>query len=66
MDRMKVSLGFVHLASLKFMTLRPARWVGFADDMSTIRVRVEILKSAFDACDHCWTLILGNSGKRVC
>lgn len=43
--------GLVHLASLKFMTLRPARWVGFADDMSTIRVRVEILKSAFDACE---------------
>lgn len=43
--------GLVHLASLKFMTLRPARWVGFADDISTIRVRVEILKSAFDACE---------------
>lgn len=43
--------GLVHLASLKFMTLRPTLSTGFVNDMSTIRVRVEILKSAFDACE---------------
>lgn len=43
--------GLVHLTSLKFMTLRPTLSTGFMNDMSTIRVRVEILKSAFDACE---------------
>lgn len=43
--------GLVHLTSLKFMTLRPALSIGFVDDTSTITVRVEILKSAFDACE---------------
>ncbi|PRQ59652.1 putative DNA helicase chromatin regulator PHD family [Rosa chinensis] len=43
--------GLVHLASLKFMTLRPALSIGFVNDTSTIRVRVEILKSAFNACE---------------
>ncbi|KAM1069775.1 hypothetical protein ACFX13_001692 [Malus domestica] len=41
--------GLVHMASLRFMTLRPVQWV-VSIDMSTITVRVEILKRAFDAC----------------
>lgn len=40
--------GLVHLASLKFFTLRP---VIVPSCLASIRIRVEILKSAFDACE---------------
>ncbi|KAA8533961.1 hypothetical protein F0562_031478 [Nyssa sinensis] len=43
--------GLVHLISLKFLTLRPILGFTFSEDMSSLRVRVEILKSAFDACE---------------
>lgn len=43
--------GLVHLASLKFMTLRPVMEVGLSRDMPSIRMRVEMLRSAFDACE---------------
>ena len=41
----------VHLASLKFMTLRPVMGVTFSESLSSFRVRVEILKSVFDDCE---------------
>lgn len=43
----------VHLASLKFMTLRPVMEVGLSKDVSltSLRIRVEMLRSAFDACE---------------
>ncbi|XVF24305.1 hypothetical protein REPUB_Repub13aG0116300 [Reevesia pubescens] len=41
----------VHLASLKFMTLRPVMGVTFSERLSSFRVRVEILKSVFDDCE---------------
>lgn len=40
--------GLVHLASLKFFTLRP---VILPSCLPSIRMRVEILESAFDACE---------------
>ncbi|XP_056169119.1 uncharacterized protein LOC115679829 isoform X5 [Syzygium oleosum] len=43
--------GLAHLASLKFMSVRPLEEIAFSEDMTTLRVRVEILKSAFDACE---------------
>ncbi|XP_059300867.1 uncharacterized protein LOC132053054 isoform X3 [Lycium ferocissimum] len=44
--------GLVHLASLKFLTLRPVITGHIVPScFSSIRVRVEILKSAFDACE---------------
>lgn len=43
--------GLVHLASLKFMSVRPLEGIAFSEDMTTVRVRVEILKSSFDACE---------------
>lgn len=43
--------GLVHLASLKFMSVRPLEGISFSEDMTTVRVRVEILRSAFDACE---------------
>ncbi|XP_030540542.1 E3 ubiquitin-protein ligase SHPRH [Rhodamnia argentea] len=43
--------GLVHLASLKFISVRPLEGIAFSEDMTTVRVRVEILKSAFDACE---------------
>ncbi|KAH7548237.1 hypothetical protein JRO89_XS14G0087300 [Xanthoceras sorbifolium] len=43
--------GLVHLASMEFLTLRPVLGVTLSEDMSSLRVRVEILKSAFDACE---------------
>lgn len=42
--------GLVHLASMEFLTLRPTLGTTFSEDMSSLRVRVEILKSVFDAC----------------
>lgn len=43
--------GLVHLANMKFLTLRPILGVTLADSCSTLRVRVEILKRAFDSCN---------------
>ncbi|XP_057980815.1 uncharacterized protein LOC131166357 isoform X2 [Malania oleifera] len=43
--------GLVHLVSLKFMTVRPILGVASSEDISSLRLRVEILRSAFDACD---------------
>ena len=43
--------GLVHLVSLKFMTLRPVMEVGLSKDVSSLRMRVEVLRNAFDACD---------------
>ncbi|CAL5322829.1 unnamed protein product [Camellia sinensis] len=43
--------GLVHLISLKFLSLRPVLGFTFSEEMSSMRVRVEILKTAFDACD---------------
>ncbi|KAK4835874.1 hypothetical protein QYF36_015629 [Acer negundo] len=51
--------GLVHLASMEFLTLRPVLGVMLSEDMSSLRVRVEILKSAFDACES----LLENSRK---
>ncbi|KAH9767584.1 RING-finger DEAD-like helicase PHD and SNF2 domain-containing protein [Citrus sinensis] len=51
--------GLVHLASMEFLTLRPTLGITFSEDMSSLRVRVEILKSAFDACES----LLENSRK---
>lgn len=43
--------GLVHLASLKFMTLRPVLGVTSLENKSSLRVRVEILTSSFEACE---------------
>ena len=43
--------GLVHLASLKFMTLRPVLGVTSLENKSSLRVRVEILRNAFEACE---------------
>ena len=43
--------GLVHLTSLKFVTLRPIMEVGLSKDMSSVRMRVEMLRSAFGACE---------------
>lgn len=43
--------GLVNLASMDFLTLRPVLGVTLSEDMSSLRVRVEILKSVFDACE---------------
>ncbi|XP_031278860.1 E3 ubiquitin-protein ligase SHPRH [Pistacia vera] len=51
--------GLVHLANLELFTLRPVPSVTLSEDMSSVRVRVEILKSTFDACES----ILENSKK---
>lgn len=51
--------GLVHLANLELFTLRPVLGVTLLENMSSIRLRVEILKSMFDACDS----ILENSKK---
>ncbi|OMO89955.1 E3 ubiquitin-protein ligase SHPRH-like protein, partial [Corchorus olitorius] len=41
----------VHLASLKFMTLRPVMGLTLSEGLSSLRVRVEILRSLFDDCE---------------
>lgn len=41
----------VHLASLKFLTLRPVLEVTLSESLSSFGVRVEILKSVFDDCE---------------
>ncbi|RDX63983.1 E3 ubiquitin-protein ligase SHPRH, partial [Mucuna pruriens] len=43
--------GLLHLANLKFVTLRPVLGVRLSEEISSLRVRVEVLKSAFDACE---------------
>ncbi|KAL6980872.1 RING-type E3 ubiquitin transferase [Sarracenia purpurea var. burkii] len=43
--------GLVHLISLKFLTLRPLLGFTFLEEASSLRLRVEILTSAFDACE---------------
>lgn len=43
--------GLVHLASLKFVTLRAVLGTRLSEDIPSLRVRVEVLKSAFDACE---------------
>ncbi|KAK3022375.1 hypothetical protein RJ639_047349 [Escallonia herrerae] len=43
--------GLAHLASLKSLTLRPILGATLLESLSSVRVRVEILKSAFDACE---------------
>ncbi|KAK9290226.1 hypothetical protein L1049_008393 [Liquidambar formosana] len=43
--------GLVHLASLKFLTLRPFIGVTLSKDVPSLKLRVEILESAFDACE---------------
>nr|GLL21004.1 E3 ubiquitin-protein ligase SHPRH isoform X1 [Ipomoea trifida] len=43
--------GLVHLASLKLLTLRPAMAVTFLEGLLSFRIRVEILRAAFEACE---------------
>lgn len=43
--------GLVHLGSLRFMTLRPVMGITSLENISSLRVRVEILKSVFEACE---------------
>ncbi|KAK7301052.1 hypothetical protein RJT34_11908 [Clitoria ternatea] len=43
--------GLVHLASLKFVTLRPLLGIRLSEDIPSLRVRVEVQKSAFNACE---------------
>ncbi|XP_038722963.1 E3 ubiquitin-protein ligase SHPRH isoform X2 [Tripterygium wilfordii] len=43
--------GLVHLASLEFLSLRPVLGAVFSKEMLSLRVRVEILKNAFDSCE---------------
>lgn len=40
-----------HLASLKFLTVRPVLEVEFLKGLSSISIRVEILRSVFDECE---------------
>lgn len=49
----------VHLASMEFLTLRPAFGVAFTENMPSLRMRVEILNNAFNACES----LLENSRK---
>ncbi|XP_057989897.1 uncharacterized protein LOC110633932 isoform X2 [Hevea brasiliensis] len=43
--------GLVHLTSMEFLTLRPVLGFKCSEEMVSVRVRVEILKKAFDACE---------------
>lgn len=43
--------GLVHLTSLKFVTLRVVPGIRLSEDIPSLRVRVEVLKSAFNACE---------------
>lgn len=43
--------GLVHLASLKFVTLRPVMGNRSLENIASFRVRVEILKRAFESCE---------------
>ncbi|KAK4433464.1 DNA repair protein [Sesamum alatum] len=43
--------GLVHLCSLKYLTVRPISGIELLEGMSSICIRVEILKSLFDECE---------------
>lgn len=43
--------GLVHLTSLKFVSLRVVPGIRLSEDIPSLRVRVEVLKSAFNACE---------------
>lgn len=43
--------GLVHLVSLKFLTLRPVFGVRLCEEISSLRIRVEMLQKAFDGCE---------------
>lgn len=43
--------GLVHLASLRYLTVRPVWGVELSEGMSSISIRVEILGSVFDECE---------------
>ncbi|KAL3565353.1 hypothetical protein D5086_033399 [Populus alba] len=43
--------GLVHLTNMEFLTLRPVLGVDFSVKMTPLRMRVEILEKAFDACE---------------
>ncbi|KAJ1431708.1 Zinc finger, PHD-type [Sesbania bispinosa] len=43
--------GLVHLANLKFVTLRAVLGIRLSEEITSLRVRIEVLKSAFDACE---------------
>ncbi|CAI0457309.1 unnamed protein product [Linum tenue] len=43
--------GLVHLISMKFVTLRPVLGSKCSEETRTIRIRVEMVKDAFDACE---------------
>ncbi|PWA98308.1 Helicase, C-terminal [Artemisia annua] len=43
--------GLVHLVNMKYLTLRPVTGLTFLGSLSSIRLRVEIQKSAFEACE---------------
>lgn len=43
--------GLVHLVSLNFLTLRPILKFILSEDLQSVRMRVEILRKVFDACD---------------
>lgn len=43
--------GLVHLASLKYLSVRPILGIEFLEGMSSICVHIEILKSVFDQCE---------------
>lgn len=43
--------GLVHLVNMKFLTLRPIMGANFSGSLSSIRLRVEIQKCAFEACE---------------
>ncbi|CAN1138472.1 E3 ubiquitin-protein ligase SHPRH [Linum perenne] len=43
--------GLAHLISLKFVTLRPVPGFKYSEGLMTMRMRVEVMKDAFDACE---------------
>ena len=43
--------GLVHLASMEFLTLRPVLGFNCSEEMTRLRLRIEILKKAFDVCE---------------
>ncbi|CAN1297519.1 hypothetical protein LINPERPRIM_LOCUS23499 [Linum perenne] len=43
--------GLAHLISLKFLTLRPVPGFKYSEGLMTMRMRIEVMKDAFDACE---------------
>ncbi|KAL8247869.1 hypothetical protein R6Q59_009085 [Mikania micrantha] len=43
--------GLVHLVDMKYLTLRPVKLLTFSESLSSIKLRVEIQKYAFEACE---------------